>query len=108
LHRVDPGRQRRYLVGQSFQLCFLGGDVLSRRLQGIVDLPLKRLKVPQRYGFLTAIDHRGSGDRKFSDQTMVIDPNVCARGGNDGQQNDGYRYYRESFPAPQGLSNLAI
>jgi len=89
LHRVDPGRQRRYLVGQSFQLCFLGGDVLSRRLQGIVGLPLKRLKVPQRYGFLTAIDHRGSarvsGDGKFSDQTVVIEPNICPRGGDDGQ-----------------------
>jgi hypothetical protein len=85
---IDPGRQRRYLVGQSFQLCFLSGAVLSCRLQGIVGLPHKRLKVPQRYDFLTAIDHRGSarvsGDRKFSDQTVVIEPNVCARGGDDG------------------------
>jgi hypothetical protein len=112
LHHIDFSRQRRYLVGQTFQLCFLGGYILSRRLQGIDGLPLKRLKIPQRYGFLTAIDHRGSGwvsgNRKFLEQTVVVEPKVCARGGDDGQQNDGYEDSRGSFLALQGLPNLAI
>jgi hypothetical protein len=86
LHRIDPGGQSRYLIGQTFRICFLGRDVLSRRLQRLSRLLLKGLKILEPNSFHAASDYRRpgwlSGKGSRSDQITIVKPKEAARGGD--------------------------